>query len=227
MASGTRVKIAPSLASAPMGHLADVIAELEQAGADVIHFDVEDGHFVPAVMTLGTRLIGELRPLTSLPFDVHLMVTEPEVMIPVVAELGADSIVAHYEACPYPRRTLRQIKELGAQAGLAFNPRTRLPDLEYLLPHLDFVNVLTTEPELPDWPFLPHALENVRAAAAFADQHRPELGIIADGGFDAGNIHLAVEAGTTMVVAGRGAFAGGRIAENVEAMRAAADEAAS
>lgn len=208
-----------------MGHLAQVVADLEEAGVGMLHFDLEDGHFVPAVMTLGTRLIGELRPLTDLHFDVHLMVSEPEVMIPVVAELGCNSIAAHYEACPYPRRTLRQIRALGLQAGLAFNPRTPLPELDYLASLLDYVVILTTEPELPDWPFIPEALESVRAAAAFAQQRHPELSITADGGFDAENIHLAVEAGANVIVAGRGTFAGGRIGENVRAMQSAARQA--
>lgn len=205
-----------------MAHLAQVVADLERAGVDMIHFDLEDGHFVPAVMTLGTRLIGELRPLTRLPFDVHLMVSNPEQMIPAVAELGGDTIAAHYEACLYPRRTLRQIKELGKGAGMAFNPKTPLPDLEYLLPHLDYVIVLTTEPELPDCPFIPQALDNVRAAAAFAREYHPALGIVADGGVDASNIAQVVEAGANVVVAGRGAFGGGRIVENVRRMRDAA-----
>jgi ribulose-phosphate 3-epimerase len=221
MMTSARLKIAPSFASAPMGHLADVVAKLKRAGADVLHFDLEDGHFVP-VMTLGTRLIGELRPLTALPFDVHLMVDNPEALIPVVAELGADAISVHHEACLYPRRTLRQIRALGKRAGLAFNPKTALPALDYFLPHLDFVLILTTEPEIPDCPFLPPILDKAREAAAFAQRHHPALEIVVDGAIDASNIAQAVEAGATMVVAGRGVFGGGQIAENIRRMRAAA-----
>ncbi len=220
MASHPPFQLAPSLASAPLSHLAEVVAELETAGVDALHFDIEDGHFVP-LMTLGTRLIGELRPLTRLPFDTHLMVSNPEEIVPLVAEAGSDSISVHYEVCQYPRRTLRQIRALGRRAGMAFNPKTPLPPLDYLLPHLDFVVILTTEPEFPDCPFLPEILDKVRAAADFARARHPSLGIVADGGIDARNVRQVVEAGATMIVAGRGVFSGGRIAENVQRMRAA------
>lgn len=214
--------IAPSLAAVPMAHLADTVAKLEQAGVDMLHFDLEDGHFVP-VMTLGTRLIGELRPLTQLPFDVHLMVSNPESIIPEVARLGANSIACHYEATPYPRRTLRQIKRLGKKAGLAFNPKTLLPDLDYLLACLDYVVVLTTEPEFPDCPFLPAVLSKVQAIAAFAQVRRPQLDIMVDGGIDASNAAIAVAAGATTLVSGRGIFYQDRIMENVQRLRAAAE----
>ncbi len=212
------ISIAPSLASAPMWHLADTIAELERAGADAIHFDLEDGHFVP-VMTLGTRLIAELRPLTRLPFDVHLMVDNPEQIVPLVASLGADAISVHYEACLYPRRTLRMIQGMGKRAGLAFNPKTPFPRVDYLLPYLDFVLILTTEPEMPDCPYLPAVLDNVRAAAAFAKEHHPRLGITADGGIDADNIAEVVAAGADTIVSGRAVFAGGEITANLRRLR--------
>ncbi len=215
------IRLAPSLAAAPMGHLAQVVADLEAAGADALHFDLEDGQFVP-VMTLGTRLIGELRPLTRLPFDVHLMVHTPEAILPEIAALGADSIAFHWEATGYPRRVLRQIRELGKRAGLAFNPATPLPDLTYLLPHLDYVILLTTEPETPDCPYLPPVLEKVRQAAAFARAHRPDLGVCADGGIGEGNIAQAAAAGANWIVCGRAAFAGGAIAGNLARLRAAA-----
>ncbi len=224
MASVPVVRLVPSLASAPMAHLAQVVADLERMGVEMLHFDLEDGHFVP-LMTLGTRLIGELRPLTALPFDVHLMVDNPDVLIPEVAALGADTISIHYEACPYPRRTLRQIKELGKQAGLAFNPKTSLPPLEYLLPHLDFILILTTEPELPDCPFLPQILSKVRAAAVFAREHGLALGVTADGGIGPENITEVVEAGANTIVAGRSIFQGGEITANVQRLRHAVERA--
>jgi ribulose-phosphate 3-epimerase len=222
----SQVKIAVSLMSAPLTHLAEVVAELERAQSDMIHFDLEDGHFVPGALSLGTRLIGELRPLTSLPFDVHLMVSNPEEFIPIVARLGSDLISVHIEACPYPRRTLRQIKDLGIKAGLAFNPATPLPDLQYLLPLLDFVSILTTEPELPDWPYTPRALEKVRALATFGREHSQGLEIAVDGGIDGENIRDAVRAGANIIVTGRAAFLGGHIVENIAALRVAAREEA-
>lgn len=219
-AKAAAIKIAPSLASAPMGNLQAVIADLEASGADMVHFDLEDGQFVP-VMTLGTRLIGELRPLTQLPFDVHLMVVNPERLIARVAQLGADSISVHVEACPYPRRTLRMIQGLGKRAGLAFNPVTPLPDVKYLLPYLDFILILTTEPEIPDSPYLPAILDKVRHAQRFVEGSGQAIDVVVDGGIDAGNVAAAAEAGASVIVAGRGAFGEGGLRSNVRRMREA------
>ena len=216
------IQIAPSLASAPMRHLAAVVQELEAAGSDIIHFDLEDGTFVP-MMTLGTRLIGELRPLTRLPFDVHLMMRSPEWIIPEIVQMGADWVSVHYEACPYPHRTLRLIRQQGARAGLAFNPKTPLSDLRYLRPYLDFVLILTTEPEYPDADLLPEVLQKVqRGREMLAGE---DVGWEVDGGIIPQNVGLAVSAGANIVVSGRGVFHDGAIAQNIAALRAAALEA--
>ena len=212
------VRIAPSLASAPMRHLGQVIADLEAAGADYIHFDVEDGSFAP-VMTLGTRIIAELRPLTHLPFDVHLMMVDPEWILPEVAASGANRISVHYEACPYPRRVLRQIVSLGAQAGLAFNPATPLPDLAYLAPYLSFVVILTTEPEGSDCPFLPAVLDKIPDYAL--NHGLQSIEWVVDGGVRAENLAHIVAAGADTVVVGRAVFREGKILENMAALRAA------
>lgn len=151
------IRIAPSLAAAPMAHLAHSVQELERAGAAALHFDVEDGSFIP-MLTLGTRIIGELRPLTRLPFDVHLAMHNPEWILPGLKALGADWVSVHWEACPFPHRTLGLIRGLGLRAGLAFNPATPLPDLRYLRSSLDFLLILTNEPEYPHAPFLPEVL---------------------------------------------------------------------
>lgn len=214
-----QLRIAPSLASAPMPHLSRVIADLEAAGADYIHFDVEDGSFTP-VMTLGTKIIADLRPLTRLPFDVHLMMVNPEWILPDLAAYGANRISVHYEACPYPRRVLRQIVSLGAQAGLAFNPATPIPDLSYLVPYLSFIVVLTTEPEMPDCPFLPEVLEKVREGKQAAGQRRCEW--VVDGGVSAENLSQIQKAGADTIVVGRTVFKEGKITENMAALRAAA-----
>lgn len=213
------IRIAPSLASAPMGHLSEVVIDLEIAGAGYIHFDVEDGSFVP-VMTLGTKIIRDLRLLTRLPFDVHLMMVNPEWILPELVAHGANRISVHYEACPYPRRVLRQIVSLGAQAGIAFNPATPLPDLAYLSPYLSFVVVLTTEPEIPDCPFLPEVLEKVREGRQAQGQERIEW--VVDGGVTAENLSRVAAAGTDTVVVGRAVFKDGKISENMAALRAAA-----
>lgn len=211
------VRISPSLASAPLDRLGQVIAELEAAGADYIHFDIEDGSFVP-VMTLGSKMISDLRKLTSLPFDVHLMMVNPEWILPDLIRTGANRVSVHYEACLYPRRVLRQIVAHGAQAGLAFNPATAVPDLAYLLPYLSFVVVLTTEPEVPDSPFLPEVLDKVREGRQAQGLEGIEW--VVDGGVSAHNLSRIVQAGAHTVVVGRTVFKNGKIAENMSALRA-------
>jgi ribulose-phosphate 3-epimerase len=214
------VRISPSLAAAPLDRLGQAVLELEKAGADYIHFDIEDGSFVP-VMTLGTKIIPDLRGFTKLPFDVHLMMVNPEWLLPELVQSGADRISVHYEACPYPRRVLRQIVSLGAAAGIAFNPATPIPDLAYLLPYLSFIVVLTTEPEIPDCPFLPKVLEKVRTRKQAQGLEGIEW--VVDGGIDAENLHQVVDVGADTVVIGRSVFKEDKILENMAALRAAVD----
>lgn len=170
-------------------------------------------------MTLGTKLIQDLRRLSSLPFDVHLMMVDPEWILPKLIELGADRISVHYEACRYPRRVLRQISDLGAAGGLAFNPATPLPNLEYLAPYLSFLVILTTEPEGPDCPYLPEVLRKLEDKVE--DPFLKSLEWIVDGGISPENIQEVIQAGADTVVVGRAAFAGGKIEENIAALRAA------
>lgn len=214
------VRISPSLAAAPLDHLGQVVIELESAGADYIHFDIEDGSFVP-VMTLGTKIISGLRLFTRLPFDVHLMMVNPEWILPELIDSGANRVSVHYEACPYPRRVLRQIVSLGAKAGIAFNPATPIPDLGYLLPYLSFVVVLTTEPEIPDCQYLPEVLEKVRKGVQAKGMEGIEW--VVDGGIDAENLSQVVVAGADTVVVGRAVFKDDKISENMAALRAVLD----
>jgi ribulose-phosphate 3-epimerase len=213
------VKIAPSLASVSLLELEPALSDLEKARADYLHFDIEDGVFVP-LLTLGTKLISDLRPRSSLPFDVHLMMVDPEWLIPKLIEIGADRISIHFEACLYPRRVLRQIVELGGSAGLAFNPATPLPDLSYLAPYLSFLVILTTEPEGPDCPYLPGVLQKLAIKAG--DPYLAALEWVVDGGVTPENIREVVQAGADTVVVGRSVFQGGKITDNITALRAAA-----
>lgn len=212
------IPISVSLASAPMHQLEKVLVDLEKAGANYIHFDIEDGSFVPA-LTLGIKIIRDLRPFTPLPFDIHLMMVNPEWIIPELVSFGAERISVHYEACPYPRRILRQITSLGVQAGLAINPATPLPEITYLLPYLSFVVILSTEPENPDCPFLPMVLEKVRLGRQIKGLEAIEW--IVDGGISPDNISGVVNAGADMIVVGREVFKNDRIVENIAALRAA------
>lgn len=212
------VLISPSLASAPMDQLGQTVIDLEKAGADYIHFDIEDGSFVP-VMNLGIKLIPDLRRWTRLPFDVHLMMVNPEWILPQIINSGANRVSVHYEACPYPRRVLHQIASLGAKAGIAFNPATPLPDLSYLLPYLSFVVILTTEPEYQDCPFLPEVLEKVRTGRQSSPMEQVEW--VVDGAVSPQNLPGIVAAGASTVVVGRSVFHDGKIKENLAALRAA------
>jgi ribulose-phosphate 3-epimerase len=208
------------MAAAPLRDLAGLITEIASAQADAIHFDVEDGVFVP-VLAHGTRLIADLRPLTDLPFDVHLSVCNPEWLIPELAAMGADWVAVHVEACPYPHHTLGLIRKAGMRAGLAINPATPLPELRYLQPVLDYVLILTTEPEYPDAAFLPEVLHKIAVGRRMLPD---DAGIewIVDGGVDAHNLPHIVQRGATSIVAGRSAFQGGDIRQNLARLREAA-----
>jgi len=209
-------KISPSLASTPLLDLKTAVQDLVESGVDYIHFDIEDGSFVP-VMTLGTKILADLRPVTDLPFDVHLMMVNPDWLIPELIQDGADRISIHYEACPYPRKTLRLIVDGGCSAGLAFNPATPIPDLEYLAHYLSFLVILTTEPEGPDCPFLPAVLNKVKEGKK--NQYLKDLEWVVDGGVNSDNIQEVIRAGADTVVVGRAAFQGGKISQNISKLR--------
>jgi ribulose-phosphate 3-epimerase len=215
------LRLSPSLAAAPLAHLAQTLRELEQGGADLLHVDLEDGHFIPS-LALGTRLLEEARPLTRLPLDVHLLVAEPDWLIDEAARLGAAILTVHLEACRDPAAVLGRTRDLGMQAGLALNARTPLLDLRPLLHLLDVVNVQSTEPRPPEWPFVPEALDKVAALAALAARHRPGLTICVDGGLNAGNIADAAAAGADLLVVGRSVFQDDTIAANLQQLREAA-----
>jgi ribulose-phosphate 3-epimerase len=218
------IKIAASLAAAPLIDLVSVLRELEAGGDDMIHFDVEDGSFVPAI-NLGTKIIQDLRPLTKLPFDVHLMMTNPEWIIPEIARCGANRVSVHAEACQYPRRVLGLIDQYHMRAGLAFNPGTAIPPLEFCQPYLAFVLVLTTEPETSHCDFLPSILAKVAAGKKQAGLAQVEWAV--DGGITTDNVRQVVSAGAEVIVSGRGVFEKGRIRDNLQKLKAAINAAVS
>lgn len=214
----TKIKIAPSLASASSRNLEDTIKILEKSGADYIHFDIEDGCFVP-VMNLGTKIISDLRPLTNLPFDVHLMMVNPEWILPKLASYGANRISIHYEASHYPRRILRTITSLGIKAGIAINPKTPLPDLSYLFPYLSFVVILTTEPEEPDSTFLPQIVQKLELGNRLYNDR--DLEWVIDGGVNLENIEQILKAGANTLVIGRAVFNNNQIQSNLKLLKTA------
>lgn len=210
------IKISPSIVSGSLANLEATIQALEEGGADSIHFDIEDGSFVP-LMSLGTRLIETARPLTKLPFDVHLMMNNPEWIIPELARAGANRVSVHYEACPYPRRTLGWIVSHRLQAGLAFNPATPIPALQFCLPALSFVVVLTSEPEIAECSLLLAVLDKVSEG-----KRQPglaEVEWVVDGGITPENAGKVWAAGADTIVAGRGIFRSGAIQENISKIK--------
>lgn len=222
--SDRRIIIAPSIISADLSRLGEQLAALQSAGADWIHYDVEDGHFVPE-MGLGVGLLGTIRRLTDLPIDVHLMVDEPDLWIERIAALGADHITVHLEACAYPRRSLRLIREQGCRSGLALNPKTPLPNIGFLLNTLDMINILTTEPEGQDCPFLPSITSKLALAKEAVSEVNDRIDIVADGGVDADTAGPCLGAGATVLVAGRSVFKGGDIQANISALRLSTSKA--
>jgi len=209
------LKVSPSIVSAPITNLKNTVEALEEAKADYLHFDIEDGSFVPEI-NLGVKIIKELRVLTKLPFEVHLMMNNPEWLLPKLADYGANLVSVHYEACPYPRRTLRIIKELGLNAGLAFNPKSPLPDLDYFHPYLDYVLILSTEPESGHCTFLPNVLEKVTIGKQRCCY---DLEWFVDGGITSDNVSLVVQAGADVIVSGRGVFSQGNLEQNIRLLK--------
>jgi ribulose-phosphate 3-epimerase len=209
------IRLSASLAAAGLPELQEVVPLLGFLGIEMLHFDVEDGHFVPS-LTLGTKIIADLRPLSQLAFDVHLSVNQPERFIPDILQMGADRVAVHWEACDYPMRTLGMIRDGGALCGLAFNPKTPIPELGFLLKVLDYVVVLSTEPANQRCEFIPEMLNKI-------SENKPRytgtnLEWVIDGGIRPENVPLAIEAGADILVIGRSIFKDGDIENNVQSV---------
>ena len=218
MSSSSAVKIAPSILSADFARLGEELENITQAGADWIHVDVMDGRFVPN-LTIGAPVVKALRPHSKLPFDVHLMIVEPEKLLADFASAGATSLTVHQEACPHLHRTLSQIRELGCQAGVALNPGTPAETLEYVLPLCDLVLVMTVNPGFGGQKFIPEGVEKIRRVRAMAARLNPKLLIEVDGGINPDTAKLCVAAGADVLVAGNAVFTGGNYAKAIAALR--------
>jgi len=215
-----RIKLAPSILSADYARLGEVVAEATRAGADYIHVDVMDGHFVPQV-TVGAMMVKALRPWTDLPLDVHLMVEAPERQIEDFARAGADIITIHVEACTHLHRTIQQIKELGKKAGVALNPATSIDSLEEILPSVDLVLVMTVNPGFGGQTFIKDMPEKIARVRAELDRRGLEAELEVDGGISAATAPRVVRAGATVLVAGAAIFATGEsVKDSLEKMRA-------
>jgi len=214
--------IAPSILSADFARLGEEVRAIDEAGADWIHIDVMDGHFVPNI-TIGPGVVKALRPHSAKPFDVHLMISPVDPFLDAFAEAGADIITVHPEAGPHLHRTVQRIKSLGKKAGVSLNPATPPDQLDYVLDELDLVLVMSVNPGFGGQKFISQQLSKIELIGERIVQRGLKVEIEVDGGIDAETARQAVGAGATALVAGTAAFRGGpgAYADNVKALRGA------
>jgi len=198
---GRSIKIAPSILSADLSRLAEQVREVEAAGADRIHVDVMDGHFVPNI-TFGPVLVKWLRPVTKLPLEVHLMIADPDAFLDDFAKAGADSLIVHVEGALHLNRTIQRIKGLNLRAGVAVNPATPAVMLEEILPDLDLVLAMTVNPGFGGQSFISGTLKKIETIRRMIDEARPQCELEVDGGVDYLTAPRLVAAGARVLVAG-------------------------
>jgi len=215
------VTIAPSLLAADFADLKGQIALAELGGADWLHLDVMDGHFVPN-LTIGPPVIRSLRRYTSLPFDVHLMIENPDAYLEEFRSAGADSITVHVETCPHLHRTVQKIKSLGARAGVCVNPATPETLLSGIIADADMILIMTVNPGFGGQSFIPSSIEKIRRTAAMARTAHPGIAIEVDGGIDETTARQVVDAGAGVLVAGKAIFGSADIPSAVRSLRRAA-----
>lgn len=195
------VKIAPSILAADFAKLGEEVLEVEKAGADLIHIDVMDGHFVPNI-TMGPIVVEALRPLTTLPLDVHLMIENADQYIEAFAKAGADYITVHVEACPHLHRTIQLIRSFGVKPGVVLNPHTPVESIQHVLEDIDMVLFMTVNPGFGGQKFIHSVVPKVKQLAEIIQERNLSIEIEIDGGINEETIKPCVEAGATVLVAG-------------------------
>jgi len=218
------VKLAPSILSADFAHLGKQVGEAEQAGADRIHVDVMDGHFVPNI-SMGPLVVQSLRPVTRLPLETHLMISDPDFYLDEFAEAGSDSLLVHWEGNNNLHRTVQRVKALGKRVGVVINPASPALVLEEILQDVDQVLVMTVNPGFGHQHFIHTTLPKIRRVRQMIDEIRPGCDLEVDGGIDATTAPLVVDAGANVLVAGSAVFCAGEgVIAAMNRLRAAANE---
>lgn len=212
------VKLAPSILSADFGHLAEDVKKIEEGGADYIHVDVMDGHFVPNI-SFGASVMKCLNDKTKLPYDIHLMIENPDMYIDDFVTPKTEYITVHQEACIHLNRTVQNIKSKGVKAGVSINPATPVSTLECILPDVDLVLIMSVNPGFGGQKFIPGSLEKVRELAEIKKQKNLDFAIEIDGGITLENIKEVVEGGVEIAVAGSAVFKAEDVVERVRAFK--------
>lgn len=214
------VKIAPSILAADFARLGEEIAQVEAAGADLLHVDVMDGHFVPN-LTIGPPVIKAIKAVTKLPLDVHLMVEQPDALLPDFIDAGSDNLTVHVEACRHLHRTIQSIKDAGVRASVVLNPATSLHALDEILSDVHMVLLMSVNPGFGGQRFLPATLDKIRALKAQIGERRLSVAIEVDGGVKADNAAGICAAGADVLVAGTAIFGQPDYGAAIQALRAA------
>ncbi|WAA10664.1 ribulose-phosphate 3-epimerase [Fervidibacillus albus] len=212
------IKIAPSILSADFSKLAQEVKDVEQGGADYIHIDIMDGRFVPNI-TMGPIIVEAIRPVTSLPFDVHLMIEDPDRYIDDFVNAGADIISVHAEACTHLHRTVHLIKQRGLKAGVVLNPATPIEWIIDILPDVDLVLLMTVNPGFGGQKFIPNVLKKIRRIHELKEENGWTFEIEVDGGINEETAKLCVEAGANVLVAGSAVYRSKNRREAIQAIR--------
>lgn len=217
--------LSPSILAADLADLKTAASQCAEGGADLIHFDVMDGHFVPN-LTIGIPVLEALRNHTDLPLDVHLMVSNPERLLDHYLAAGASWLSFHWEAANHHDRLLARVREAGAKAGLAINPATPVEVLSDVLPQLDFVMLMSVNPGFAGQAFLPYVIDKARRLGSMIRERRLEVTMAMDGGIDHGNVHQVVASGVELCVAGSAVFAAADPVERMVEIRKRAEVSA-